>query len=179
MFLAEGQRAIQQALLNLGQHPGKTCGKRIGWQELLLLRSLVAACHGGTARLEVARSDLDPDGNPLLDPLPALAPSPDVAGIDLDAHGFTSIAGATESGGDLLRLGQNGVTCIWFRRDRDDHDLGGGDTRRHDRPVVIAMRHEQRSDEPGAHTPARGPGEFLGVIARKELDAGGLGEVLP
>ena len=105
VLAAEGEGTVEQGLLDFGQDLGDAVRQRVGGQEFLLLWPFVAACHGGTARLQIARADLDTDGHPLLDPLPALYPATEVAGVDLHAYRLTGVGGGPDSGADLLGLG--------------------------------------------------------------------------
>ena len=76
--------------------------------------------------------------------------------------------GGFQDGGAGFLLGQHG----------QDDDLRRCNTRRKNKAVIIGVRHDERADEPRAHSPAGGPGELTAAIARGKLDPGGAGEVL-
>ena len=64
-------------------------------------------------------------------------------------------------------------------RDRDDNDLLRRDLGREHQASVVGVRHHERADETGAHTPARGPNKLPAGRLRLEVHVKRPREVLP
>src|SRR5207247_8143249 len=64
------------------------------------------------------------------------------------------------------------------RRNRQNHDLSGCNTRRQNNSIVVAVHHHNSANEPRTYAPASGPTEFLFAFAILKLDPAGAREVL-
>ncbi len=67
---------------------------------------------------------------------------------------------------------------VFVTTNRDNHHLIGSDRRREHQPLGITVRHDERTDEPGADTPARHLDEAGGARLVEVLHARHPGEVL-
>ena len=62
--------------------------------------------------------------------------------------------------------------------DRHDDHLRGGQARRQDEPLIVAVHHDNRPDKARGKAPGRGPAELQGAFAVEIADGEGLGEIL-
>ena len=111
--------------------------------------------------------------------LPALLASAQVAVVELHADLFAREFARFQLLFDPFAIFADLGTVVVAAVDRQDDDVLGGQTRRQDEAVVVAVRHEKGADQPRGNAPRRRPS--IGFAARLvlEFDFLGSGEVLP
>ena len=128
---------------------------------------------------DIAGADLDPDRNSLLDPIPVFHTAAKIARIDLDVDRCRRVAKLSQRGrGSFGRFEHRGAGFL-FRRYGDDHRCAGAIRGGKNEPIVVAMGHDERADQPGAHSPAGRPRIFELAVARLKLNPARLREILP
>ena len=131
----------------------------------------ISAHEHHLARLDVARADLDAQGNALHLPL-----------VELPAG---AVVGDVCVGADARRLqfrlevGGGFQDARLFGGDGDDDRLHGRDHGRDDQPALVAVRHDERTDEARRYPPRGGVGVLVRAVFVQKADVERLGEVLP
>ena len=74
-----------------------------------------------------------------------------------------------------MRLGVQGFVGLG---DGNDDDLDGGQFGGEHEAFIVAVGHDQATDEAGGDAPAAGPDVFFLVVGVAELDVEGFGKVL-
>ena len=179
VFVAEGSGPGEEGLVDFVQEAFEILEELIALDEVFLVGGPVAALDADFAGLDVARADLEADGDTLLDPLPLLDAATEIAFVDVDADGVASVAVVAANGlGDGLAGFEDGFPCLLLGSDGNDDDLLWGDAGRKDESVVIGVGHDERADEASRNTPGSGVDVLFLVLAADEGDVLSLGKVL-
>ena len=88
------------------------------------------------------------------------------------------LAAAGQGGDQLVDEAADLRLVLGALEDRDDGRHVRRDPRREDQPLVVAVGHDERADQPGAYAPARRVRVRLLLVPAEELDLERLGEVL-
>ena len=131
---------------------------------------MIPALDADLAGLDVARADLDADGHALFHPLPLLHAAVEIAGIDMDADRVALEMLVAEGFCECLAGVEHGCAAVLLGRDRQDHDLLGGDARWQDQAVIVRVRHDERADQAGGDPPGSGVGVLDAAVAAGEGD---------
>ncbi len=170
--LAEGFGVVVKLGLDPAQDAGHT-GGRLREGELFLV-STGARDHHDLARLDVARSDLEPHRDALQFPLAELvAGAVLVAVVDLHPD---QVAG--ELVFHLVRHLEHRAALLVGLVDRDDHHLDRGESGGQPQTAVVAVGHDHAADHARREPPRRRPRVLQLALLVEELDVVGLGEVL-
>ena len=94
--------------------------------------------------------------------------------VELDGY-----AGIAKRALHLLGRFEHHRLLVVLAVDRHDHDLRGRQARRQDEPLVVRVRHDQRSDQARRHAPRRRPDVLQLVVLVLERHVERSGEVLP
>ena len=170
----EFERALIKGVLDFGEQGDDALGQSILWDKALAVAAGdVAASHCNRAFFDVFGADFDAHGHALDFPFVELKASSEVfALVDFEADRTLPACGDALDG--VHHEGFLGVVFV----DGDDDDLDGGQSRRHNQAVVVAVGHDEGADEAGADAPAGGPGVLDGVGLVGERNIKCLGEVL-
>src|SRR5665647_2478837 len=161
----------QQSGLDLVEERGDTGPER--GQRHGFLGSRIAADEHGLAGLDIAGTDLDPEGH---------APHLVFGELPPRGHFFAGIddgpeAGLSEPFGDGFGGREHRFPPL-ADRNGHDHDLDWSDAGRKTQAGIVAVDHDQGADRPGRHAPGGLPDVLERLTAVLELDVKGLREVL-
>ena len=174
MLLASRRaRAASSRSLLHGVHDLLQPGRQAGHREALLLPAGAPGQHDGIAR-HVPRPDLEPQRDAPALPLVVLGPG---------FYPFARVEMGPDAGGQQLTLdpvgdGQHGGPILVGFPDRHQHHLVLRQARRADQARVVAVRHDERADQPGGDPPGGVPHVVHPTGGRLERDLERLGEVL-
>ena len=144
----------------------------------LFFVTLIAASDKDGAGGQVAGPDFHPEWHALLDPFPSLVSAGRIAPVDFHTHIVAIKLLGRDLTGQFLAGGENRVPVLLLGNHGNDNDVSRRHARGKNEAVVIGVGHDKRTDQAGAHAPARGPGEFLFAFAGEVLNAGGVGKIL-
>ena len=168
MLFHVGLRLFIEGLLHGVEQLGDLCIQLVEREEQLLA---VVAPHGDAlVVLDVLRADLDAQRHALHLPVGKLPAGGVVGKVTLDAQPQLG-----EPVHKLLRLFEHAGLML---RDGEDDDLNGGDLRRQDKAVVVAVRHDDRADHARCGAPGRLERILHRIVPAGERDVVGAGELV-
>src|SRR4029434_5945657 len=98
--------------------------------------------------------------------------------INLNLEPSISISISAKLRREVVASFQNTRSRFLIRSDRQNYNMGWRNSRRQDRSVIVAVRHDHGAHHARRHSPARRPGEFLLSFAVLKLNPTGTGKVL-
>ena len=122
----------------------------------LVAWALVPAAHEDAVVLNVARADLQPHRDAFFDVLPGLVTTAQVAVVKPDLKARCAVARYEIKSSELqvaqvtpqaVAIFHDGRTFIVVTENWVDHDMFGGEARRQDQAVVVAVSHDQAANE--------------------------------
>ena len=128
-----------------------------------------------TAR-HVAWTDLDDQRRTLLDPVPTLGLGLDRLGIEQHAHRLPERRLCAQFACQRLAIVEHRRVAFVIAQHRHDHDLPRRDLRRAAQPIIIAMRHDDATNQPRRHAPTCCVAQRVTAILVLIADARRIGE---
>src|SRR5690606_31884630 len=144
-LLAETKRALEELPLDLIESRADRRHEVASWNRLTILHGLVTAADKDGSRGDIARADLDANGNASLHPMPDLLAAADVAVVDLDLD-LDSVATETllpELPGKRATVLEDGRALLIRAIDRQENDVLRREPRGKHETVVIGVRHDE------------------------------------